>query len=344
MKKGVLLINLGSPDAPARKDVARYLREFLGDRHVITLPGPLRWLLVNLIIAPFRSGKSAHAYSQIWTPAGSPLVETSKRLSEKVGKILAGQAVVALGMRYGNPSIESAFTELKSAGVGEVVVIPLYPQFAASSTLTAVEEALRVGEGLGFRGKIRVVESFYADPGFIDSVALRTRKVLDEYSPQHLVISFHGLPNSAINSVCQAAPACLAAMDAREAECAPLTLANQRCYRAQAYATARALVAKLGLEPGSYSVSFQSRLSSRWIKPFTDKVVERLGQAGIRKVAVVCPSFVADCLETLEEIAMRSAEDFRAAGGEELRLIPCPNEGDDFARFVAELALASRTV
>lgn len=337
MKTGLLLINLGSPDAPEPRAVARYLREFLGDKHVITLPAPLRWLLVNAIIAPFRSKKSAHAYQQIWTEAGSPLVVTSRRLATKVGALLADRAVVALGMRYGNPTIELAFQELKAAGVGEVVVLPLYPQFAASSTVTAVEEALRVGEGLGFRGKIRVIEQFFAYPAFIESVASRTRQVLTDFQPQHLVISFHGLPNSAIGRACGSAPSCLASMSSREAECAEVGLANERCYRAHSYATARALVASLGLERGAYTVSFQSRLSQKWIRPFTDEVIAKLALAKIKRVAVVCPSFVADCLETLEEIAMRLAEDFRAAGGEELRLVPCPNDGDDFAKALSDL-------
>lgn len=337
MKTGILLSNLGSPDATDPKSVGRYLRQFLSDPHVMTLPAPIRWLLVNCIIVPFRKEKSAHAYQQIWTAKGSPLVLTTQELGRKVGKILGDDFVVAVGMRYGNPSIESALADLKFAGVQRIVTLPLYPQYAASSTLTAIEETFRAADQMGLGQKVKVLEPFYAHPAFVDAVARRVRKMIEDFNPEHLVFSYHGLPASAIRSSCNSYDPCLVGADQKAPACPKIDFQNQKCYRAHCFATTQAVVDRLGLDSGSYTVAFQSRFSSRWIRPFSDEVLEQLAKAKITKVAVVCPSFVADCLETLEEISMRAAQDFRKSGGRELRMVPAPNADDDWAEGLADL-------
>lgn len=327
---GVLLINLGTPDAPTPEAVGRYLREFLMDGFVLDVPAPLRWFLVNVAIVPRRKHQSAAAYQKIHTPEGSPLLINTRDLAVNVGRELGEQYVVEFGMRYGNPSIKSAVAKLKSHEVSRVVVLPLYPQYAESSFETAVAETKRSAEELGCADLLTFLPPFYANDGFIGAWADRLRSEIDPDQTDHVIFSFHGLPvrhltkfhghNGAASASC----------------CVAINSDNEKCYRAQCFTTARAIATELQLHPDDYTVSFQSRLGrAEWIAPNTVDVFDDLARRGIKRVAVACPSFVADCLETLEEIAIRGKETFVAAGGEDLKLIPSLNSDLSWARTVA---------
>jgi ferrochelatase len=318
---GVLLVNLGTPDAPQAPEVRRYLREFLSDPRVLDISPLGRWLLLNLIILPRRPARSAEAYRKIWGPDGSPLLSHSRALCERVRAELPEYEVV-LAMRYGNPSIAAGLKQLRDRGCDRVVVFPLYPQYAASSTGSSVEAVYREAAGLWNTPYLTVVPPFYVDPGFIDAFAAVGAPALAEFRPDHVLYSFHGLPERHMHKSDVSGTHCLRSDDC----CAQIVSANRHCYRAQCYATARALTGRLGLDPATTSVSFQSRLGRAvWIRPYTDIVLPELARRGVKRVAVFCPAFVADCLETLEEIGIRAEADFKAAGGEALTLVPSLN-------------------
>lgn len=331
MAAGLLLVNLGTPDAPTPPAVRRYLREFLSDPRVITLPAPARWLLLELFILPFRPAKSAHAYQQIWTERGSPLLVHSVDLTARVAQLLGSEWRVSLGMRYGNPTISSALQSLVDAGVDTIFVLPLFPQFATSTTESAIvavrEAAARTCPTL----PLTFLPPFFDAQGFLDAFAKVARPVLAQLEADHLLFSFHGLPTSHLTAV---EPSCLSRPDC----CSVLEDRNRNCYRAQCYVTARLLAQRLGLDESRYSVSFQSRLSSRWIEPFSDTMVTELAARGVRRLAVVCPAFVSDCLETLEEIGLRLRDTFLAHGGERFQVVPCLNSDEAWAEAVASLA------
>ena len=339
MKRGLLLVNLGTPQSPRPADVGRYLREFLMDEWVLNLPRFARWVLVNVLIVPRRKYASAEAYEKVWTERGSPLLVNLRDLQAEVTRLGAGLGMqVAVGMRYGQPSIRAGLAELSDCQ--DILVMPLYPQYAESSMRSSVEEAERQAVALGLSGKVRFVPAFYDDPGFLDAFAESARERLAGGDFDHVLFSFHGLPESHVRATDRSPPGarhCLATPDCCERICD----ANRDCYRAQSFSTARALAARLGLSPGAWSVSFQSRLGRQpWIKPYTDFVYRELPLKGVRRLVVVCPSFAADCLETLEEIRIRGSADFRAAGGESLVTADCLNARPTWARAVA--AIASR--
>ncbi|MFN7133932.1 MAG: ferrochelatase [Myxococcales bacterium] len=322
---GLLLINLGTPDAPTTPAVRRYLREFLSDPRVIDLSPVGRWLLLNLVILPFRPAKSAHAYQKVWTDRGSPLLFHSVDFTEKVRARLGARWKVELGMRYGAPSLASALEKLKAAHVERLVVLPLYPQYSSAANGSSLEEIFRVLGPLPAVPPLLALEEFFDDPGFIDAFAAVGRPVLDEKRPDHVLFSFHGLPERQVKATESVPGHC--AFD--EGCCARISEANRHCYRAQSFATARLIAERLGLPAERWSVSFQSRLGrTPWIKPYTDEVLPALRARGVRRVAVFCPAFVADCLETLEEIAIRAREDFLSQGGEDLTLVPSLNATD----------------
>jgi len=326
MKTGVLLLNLGSPEAPTAAAVRPYLREFLSDPRVIDIPAPLRWILLNLFILPTRPAKSAEAYSQVWMPEGSPLLVHSRAFTEKMARELGDEYVVGLGMRYGNPSIPSVLDALLREPLKELVVVPLYPQYASSSTGTALEVVLRELSTRWNIPPVRVTEPFFNDHGYIEAMAENAAPHLEAFKPDHVLFSYHGLPERHIRKSEGAPGHCLAADDSC---CASLTARNAFCYRAQSFATTRALVARLNLGAAHTSTAFQSRLGrTPWIKPYTDEVLVTLARAGVKRLAVFSPSFVADCLETLEEMSIRGAETFVEAGGEALHLIPALNAHD----------------
>ncbi|MCA9719528.1 MAG: ferrochelatase, partial [Myxococcales bacterium] len=265
-KPGALLINLGTPEAPEPGPVRRYLREFLSDPRVIDINPISRWLLLNLVILPFRPARSAAAYRKVWTPEGSPLLVHGRALTAEVQRRLPDWEV-RLAMRYGQPSLRDGLAALREAGCDRVVALPLYPQYAASSTGSTIEALYRIAGEMWNTPFITLVPPFYEHPGFIEALAERGRAVLEELRPDHVLFSFHGLP---LRHLTKGDPAGHCKADA--GCCARISAVNQNCYRAQSHATARALAAALGVAEDGYTVSFQSRLGrTEWIKPYTDE-------------------------------------------------------------------------
>jgi len=326
----ILLVNLGSPASTRPADVRRYLDEFLMDPYVIDVPAPLRALIVKGFILPTRPAKSAEAYRQIWTDAGSPLVVISERtraaLEARTG------IPVGLAMRYGEPSIANGIDALaaRAGAVDEIVVVPMYPQYAMASTKTvevAVESALRA-RGL----RHRFVAPFFDDAGYLDAVAARMRETLPADVP-HVLFSYHGIPERHLRKVDPTRGHCLSSPDC----CAIPSAAHATCYRHQVIATTEALARRLGLRADRYSLAFQSRLGGGWLRPFTDVVLAELPKRGIMRLAVVCPSFVVDCLETLEEIDIRGRATFTHAGGTSFTYLPCLNDDPRWIEALAAL-------
>ena len=338
-KRGLLLLNLGTPDAPETGPVRRYLREFLNDPRVVDIHPVGRWLLLNLIILPVCPAKSAEAYRKIWTKEGSPLLVFSRALTAAVTERLGGEYEVELGMRYGNPSIPDAIAKLRSRGVSDFTVLPLYPHEAASSSASSLARTYEVLAGGWDVPNVRAVPAFYEHPGFLDAFTTVARPVIADLRADHVLFSFHGVPERHVKKSDPTGQHCLAAASC----CDALTDANRHCYRAQCYATARGLAERLGLgaQGQGWSVSFQSRLGrTPWVKPYTDVVLPELAQRGVKRLAVMCPAFVADCLETLEEVGIRAREQFVEAGGEALALVPSlnahPSWVDAVVRMVRE--------
>jgi protoporphyrin/coproporphyrin ferrochelatase len=334
MRTGLLLINLGTPDEPTTGAVRRYLREFLGDPRVIDIGAVGRWMLLNLIILPLRPARSAHAYASIWdAQRGSPLLYHSRDLAAAVAHQLGTDWHVELAMRYGRPSLAGALEAFARTDVERIVVLPLFPQYASSSTGTA---QARVMELAGQRWNVPALDfvpAFYNDPGFVGAFEQVARPVLAEFRPDHVLFSFHGLPVRQIVKTDRDGTICFQ----RETCCDEVK--NPSCYRAQSFATARALATRLALTPDRYTVCFQSRLGrTPWIEPYTDHVIDRLGKAGTKRVAVMCPAFVADCLETVEEIGIRARAQFKAAGGDELILVPSLNASSAWVDAVCAIA------
>ncbi len=331
-KRAVLLVNLGSPDSTAVPDVKRYLGEFLGDERVIDKPGqPFRSLLVHGIIIPFRAKKSAHAYEQVWTAEGSPLIVTSRRIRDQLAGRLGPDVPVYLGMRYGQPSIAGVVGRIAADGIEELLLFPQYPHYAMSSWETVVvrvkEEVARQAPRL----KVATVQPFYADADYIDVM----HAVAEPYLRQpydYVLFSYHGVPERHMRKADSSGAHCLTVPDC----CTTCSPAHATCYRAQCLATTRAFVARAQLPEGKYSISFQSRLAGEpWLSPFTDHEFERLPKAGVKKLLVLSPAFTADCLETLEELQQEGRDDFLAAGGEQFQQIPCPNDHPAFIDFLA---------
>jgi len=333
--RGLLLVNVGTPDAPTAPAVRRFLRDFLSDPRVMDMNPVGRFLLLRLIILPFRPKRSAHAYQQIWTDDGSPILVHGRALARAVGERLGQDWRVELGMRYGNPSIADALAAFDSAGVDHVVVLPLFPQRAASTTDTAIEAVHRELRDRSDRPRLSFVEPFYQRDDFIAAFAEVGRPALDAAAADHVLFSFHGLPESHVRKADASGHHCLEDADC----CHAIAAINRDCYRAQCFATARSLARALSLDRSQWTTCFQSRLGRvPWIEPHTDAVIAELAQGGARRLAVFCPAFVADCLETLEEIGIRGRDSFVDAGGEELVLVPSLNSSPDWADVVARMA------
>jgi ferrochelatase len=334
MSHGLLLINLGTPDAPTTPAVRRYLREFLGDPRVLDMSAVGRALLLHAVILPTRPAKSAAAYQTIWDgERGSPLLYHSQDLAAGVAQKLGDSWRVELAMRYGNPSIASALDKLIAANVDRIVVLPLFPQYATSSTGTAVARVMELASAKWTMPALDFVPAFYDDPGFLTAFERVAKPVLDRDKPDHVLFSFHGLPVRQITKTDITGTHCFATSTCCD------SLANPNCYRAQSFATARALAKRLALAEADYTVCFQSRLGrTPWIQPFTDVELDRLAKAGKKRLAVLCPAFVADCLETLEEIGIRAHEQFKAAGGESVTLVPSLNATPPWIDAVAAIA------
>lgn len=357
MKTGVLVVNLGTPDTAEPEDVGRYLKEFLNDPFVIDIPTPLRWILVNLLIVPRRKHQSSEAYKTIWTDRGSPLKFHLLDLVANLKSLSANtDNVFEMAMRYGSPSIESAVLRLKKQDVSRVLVVPLYPQFAESSTQSTIEEVKRSIAKLNWRPQLRLVRHFFSDTGHADVWTHLLLTSLREFGVReqgvvpvdtHVLFSYHGLPErhllKAEAKFGKGDPVCLDGGKAsreeslhRKYECCERAIANQleclqSCYRAQSLATTKAIVESLArngvlLSPAQFSMSFQSRLGrTPWIRPYTDDEITALAKAGVRHLVVLTPSFVADCLETIEEIGDRARHQFLNAGGREFTRVSCPN-------------------
>lgn len=323
---GLLLIQLGTPESLHVRDVRRYLRVFLSDKRVLDLPAWVRYALLNFIILPFRSKRSAEAYQQIWTEQGSPLRTLSTRLKNKLQKSLETTHTVVLGMRYGEPSLKQAMKDL--AHCDSITVLPLYPQYASSSTGSSLEEVLTYFSTQTVIPSLHIIRDFYAHPAFIQAQAKQIQPHLN--NNDYCLFSYHGLPVRHIEkSGCKAV--CLT-------PCPKPKDSNTGCYRAQCYETTRQLVSTLGLNQDQYCTAFQSRLGKTpWIKPYTDEVLEQLANQGIKRLLVACPAFVTDCLETLEEIGMQAKEQWLALGGEAFTLVPCLNDEDHWVQAILEI-------
>lgn len=331
---GVLLIQLGTPDSTDVSDVRRYLREFLSDPRVIDLPVPARTALLEGVILPFRPRRSAEAYEKIWTDAGSPLLINTTDLARKVADELGSSYAVTVGMRYQNPSIEEAVDALAAEGCIEFVVVPLFPQYSSAATGSAVQKAVEVIGGRWNVPAITTVGAFYDHTGYIDALAASIKATLDDFGPDHLLFSYHGLPEKQIRKSDPTDGWCLESAGC----CDAIVDANRFCYRAQCFATTRAAAGALDLSTNFFSTTFQSRLAGqKWIKPYTDKELPNLYEAGVRRLAVVTPSFTADCLETIEEIGIRGRAQWHDLGSDEFFLVPCLNADDPWVRVVAEL-------
>jgi len=326
-KTAVLLINVGTPDKPTVKYVRKYLFQFLNDRRVIDLPWLLQKILVNLIIVPFRAPKSTLLYKQLWTENGSPLLHYSHALRDKLQQQLSDTHSIYIAMRYQNPSIKSTLDKIKKRGHQKIVVLPMFPQYASSTTGTAVQEVYKWAGKMNVVPEIRTINQFYQHHSFIDAFAQRIQNHHpDEYD--HVVFSYHGLP---LRHLDKSHP------EVSNVDCSchiAMTAHGHKCYRATCYETTRLLAEKLQMPKDKYSVAFQSRLSENWMKPFADKKVVELAQKGFKKVLFVAPSFVADCLETTVEIGYEYHELFKENGGQQLTLVESLN---DFGPWVEGL-------
>jgi len=314
---GVLLVNLGTPDAPNSSAVRRFLKQFLSDPRVVELPRALWWLILNGVILRIRPSRSAEAYEKIWTDKGSPLLRFSGQLAERVRERLDARAPgffrVELGMTYGQPSIPDAIDTLQRAGARRLLVLPLYPQYSGTTTASVFDVVTGKLQGVRWIPETRFVNQYHDEPGYIDALAASIREHWAEHGRgEHLLLSFHGVPR--------------------------YTLDGGDPYHCQCQKTGRLLAEALRLGPGEWTLSFQSRVGrAEWLRPYTDETVKKLGGAGIQRLDVACPGFSTDCLETLEEIAMQNAEFFAESGGGALRYIPALNARDDHVTLLADL-------
>jgi protoporphyrin/coproporphyrin ferrochelatase len=331
MSKAILLVNLGSPDSPSVPDVRRYLNEFLMDPRVIDTPWLLRRFIVGMILIN-RPKESAHAYQSVWTPEGSPLIATSRSVQKKLQARVS--VPVALAMRYQNPSIRSAVINLKERGVEDVLLIPLFPHYAMSSYETAVVAVREAAKKFAPRLKITVQPPYGNAPDFIAAMVANAEELLRQ-EHDHLLFSFHGVPERHLKKSDPTGHHCLAGPNC----CATPSEAHKFCYRHQCFRTAEEFARLAKLPDGKWSVAFQSRLGKDpWLKPYTDFELERFAKAGVKKILVMSPAFVSDCLETIEELGIRGKETFLAAGGESYRLIPCLNEHPAWLNVLAGMA------
>jgi len=328
--KGVLLVNLGSPESPDPKDVKVYLDEFLMDERVIDLPSFLRTILVRGIILNTRPKRSAKAYKKIWWEEGSPLIVLSKRLLKKMEDKV--QVPLALGMRYGKPSIKQGLEELNDKGVTEVLLVPLYPQFAMATTETILVLAESLRKEHFPEMQFTTLPSFYNHPDYVRVLSESIQESLQGKEWEHLLFSYHGVPERHIRksditkSHCKIDGSC----------CQTASPAHQYCYRHQCYETTRLVAEYLELKQDAFTTTFQSRLGlDPWLQPYTDKTVAKMARSGTKKMAIVTPAFVSDCLETLEEIGMEAVEDFEEKGGEHLHVIPCINDREDWVKVMS---------
>ena len=332
--KGVLLVNLGSPDAPTPEAVKPYLDEFLMDERVIDLPYLLRAFVVRGIILRKRPAQSAEAYKKIWWKEGSPLLVISRRTQEKIQQRL--DIPVALGMRYGNPSLESGLKELADKGVTEVLLFSLYPQYAMATIETIEVLAAKLVKEKFPQIKLTNFPAFYNRPDYIESLAKVTQRALADFDYDHILFSYHGVPERHIKKTDKTGKHRSIKIKEGEYCCQPGTPEAEFCYRTHCFETTRQLIEKLGIPKEKYTLTFQSRLGvDKWLQPFTADKVKELAQQGVKKLAVLTPAFVADCIETLEEIEMAAGKSFKENGGEEFKMLTCLNDDDQWMDTMA---------
>lgn len=326
---GVLLMNVGTPDSPKVGDVRKYLSQFLNDPRVIDIPWLARKMLVNLLIVPFRAPKSAKIYKQMWTDEGSPLLIHSENFKRDLQSDLGEKYQVEIAMRYQSPSVEEGLEKLRANNPKKIIVVPMYPQYASSSTGTCIEEVMRIASKWWVIPEMVFVSQFHDLDGYIEGFVKRGKQ-FDLKSYDHILFSYHGLPVRQIDKVYDEG-----LCSDRDCE-HELTHENQYCYKATCYETTRRIAEGLGLSKDDYSVGFQSRLDQKWIEPFSDKVIEQKGKEGVKKMLVFSPAFVADCLETLIEIGFEYDELFQEHGGEKVQLVPSLNNDPDWVLAMAD--------
>ncbi len=332
-KTGILIVNLGTPDAPTRGAVYKYLKEFLLDRRVIDYNWLARNLLVRGIIAPFRSGSSAKLYKELWTENGSPLKYYGERLVEELDKKLDDSFIVRLAMRYQSPSMESQIEYLMKERVSKIIVFPLFPQYASATTGSVHDEVMRIVRKQEIIPSIEMINSYYDHPAMVN-VFVENAKGFDLDSYDHILFSFHGLPERQLGKA-DTSNHCLKGKDC----CKTISIKNQHCYSAQCYGTAYAIAEKLNLPKDKYTITFQSRLGpEEWAKPYTVKVLEDLAKKEkAKRLLVFCPAFVADCLETTIEIGVEYQEEFEEWGGEKIDLVPSLNDKEEWIDAVISI-------
>jgi len=330
MKKALIIINIGTPDKPEKKAVRRFLFEFLNDRLVIDIPWLLQKILVNLIIIPFRLNNSTGLYKRLWTKDGSPLLFFQSRLVKKLNDKLSGEYDVYSAMRYGNPSLKYVLRQIENKKYDELVVLPHYPQYATSTTLSTINKVKQELKKWKTLPKVKYIKQFYDDPAFINAFVHQINKHnINDYD--HVIFSYHGLPDRQVNKLHP---------DIKSPQCTCHEIMpkhGKNCYKATCYQTTRLMAKELQLPKEKYSVSFQSRLSKNWLMPFTDEVLQLLLSEGKKRILVVSPAFVTDCLETEVEIGYEYNEEFLKNGGEKLQLVESLNDSDVWVEGIAQI-------
>lgn len=334
MKTGVLLIQLGTPDSPKTSDVRRYLSEFLNDPRVIDLPWLPRKLLVNGIIVPFRAPKSAKVYKELWQhgEGKSPLKVHTEKVVELVQNSFDASSVkIEMAMRYQNPSMDMVLKNMQKENYDQIIIIPLFPQYASASSGSAIEKAMNIIRKWWVIPEVKIVSQFWSHDGYIDSIVDRAKAFnFDEYD--HILFSYHGLPERQVDKVYEDTDLC------SDQPCeSEINEKNKFCYKATSYATTRLIANKIGLSEDKYTVCFQSRLDKKWLTPFSDKVVEEWASKGAKKLLVFSPAFVADCLETIVEIGEEYQEIFEKGGGERVQLVPSSNDHPAFIDCLVDM-------
>ena len=333
-KTGVLLIQLGTPKSPKTSDVRTYLSEFLNDPRVIDLPWLVRVLLVNGIIVPFRAPKSAKIYKELWEHGNgeSPLLTHSMNLQDKLKEEFKSDRItIELAMRYQNPSMDYVLERMRLANYDQIIILPLFPQYASASSGSAIEKAMNIIRKWWVIPEIKIINQFWDNEGYINSVVDRAKQFdLNDYD--HILFSYHGLPERQVDKVYEGTDLC------GEQPCeTEVNEKNKFCYKATSYATTRLIAEKLGITENRYTVCFQSRLDKKWLTPFSDKIVEEQAKKGAKKLLVFSPAFVADCLETIIEIGTEYQEIFEEHGGEKVQLVPSSNDHPEFVKGLVDL-------
>ncbi|MBU1368657.1 MAG: ferrochelatase [Bacteroidetes bacterium] len=330
MQRAIILINVGTPDSPKTKDVRTYLREFLGDRRVIDIPAIPRWMLVNLIIAPFRAPKSAKLYEQLWTQHGSPLRYITANLAKKMQAKSRAETRILIAMRYGNPSIKKVLEQVRLQQPDEIIIVPMYPQYAESTTGTVSEDCLRVIKNWDVIPSLKIIGQFYNHPAFIGAF----QQKIQAYKPElfdHVLFSYHGLPESHISRIHPHTTI-------EKCNChLEFPAHGKYCYRATCFATTRLLQNACNIPETKSSIAFQSRLTKKWLRPFADEQIVELARKGVKELLVVAPAFVTDCLETSIEIGVEYNALFRQHGGQRLQLVASLNDEDYWAKALQEI-------